>query len=306
MANVYSSVEPYAYEGGGIFKRVSWGALFAGLVVALVVQLVLGLLGLGIGLGSVKPASEAQPFSGIGIGAAVWLGITTLVALFIGGWVTAKLAGSVRGLNGVLHSIVMWGLVTLFSFYLMTTAIGALVGGAASVIGKGFSAVTSGVAAIAPEAKNVIQQQLAERGITVDKMLNEAKQLTGQAGGAGAGGGAAPADEELKQALQRVFASGQTTVSAADKDALVNALTARTNISRPDAEKKVDSWIQEYQQTSQSVQQAKQQALQTSEQALQGLSKASLWIFILLVLEAVVAAWGGWLGSSRELAPPVA
>lgn len=304
MANVYSGGEPYLYEGGGIFRRVSWGALFAGVVVALVVELVFTLLGLGIGLGSIKPASEAQPFSGIGIGAAIWLGLTTLIALFIGGWVTAKLAGSVRGLNGVLHSIVMWGLVSLLSFYLMTTAIGALVGGAASVIGKGLSAVTTGVAAVAPQAGNVIEKQLAERGITVDKMLNEAKQLTGRGAGAGAGGGAATEDQDLKQALQRVFTSGQTSVSPADKEALVNALAARTNMSRPDAEKKVDSWIQEYQQTAQAVQETRQQALQTSEQALEGLSKASIWIFVLMVLEAALAAWGGWLGSSRELAPP--
>jgi hypothetical protein len=301
MANVYSGGEPYVYEGGGIFRRVSWGALFAGVVVALVVELVFTLLGLGIGLGSIKPATEAQPFSGIGKGAAIWLGLTTLIAVFLGGWVTAKLAGSVRGLNGVLHSIVMWGLVSLLSFYLMTTAIGALVGGAASVIGKGLSAVTSGAAAVAPEAAKVIQQELAERGITVDKMLNEAKQLAGRTG---AGGGAAAEDQDLKEALQRVFTSGQTSVSAADKEALVNALTVRTNMSRQDAEKKVDSWIQEYQQTIQAAQETRQQALQTSERALQGLSKASIWIFVLMVLEAAAAAWGGWLGSSRELAPP--
>lgn len=301
MANAYTGVEPYGYEGGGIFKRVSWGALFAGLVVALVVELVLTLLGMGIGLGSIKPASEQQPFSGIGIGAAIWLGISTLIALFLGGWVTAKLAGSVRGLNGVLHSIVMWGLVTLVSFYLMTTAIGALISGAAGIVGKGISAVSSGAAAVAPEAKNIVQQQLAQRGITVDKMMNEAKQLMG---GAGAGGGGAAADQDLKQALQKMFASGQTSVSPADKDAIVNALTARTNMSRADAEKKVDAWIQQYQQAAQTGQQVKQQALQTSEQALQGLSKASIWIFVLMLLEAGAAALGGWLGASREIVTP--
>ncbi len=306
MANVYTGVGPYEYEGGGIFKRVSWGALFAGLVVTLVVELVLTLLGFGIGLGSIKPATEQQPFSGIGVGAAIWLGITTLMALFIGGWVTAKLAGSVRGLNGVLHSIVMWGLVSLLSFYLMTTAIGALIGGAASVIGKGLSAVSSGVAAVAPQAKEVIQQQLAEKGITPEKMMNEAKQLMRQSKGAGAGGVAAPADEDLKDALQRVFSSGQTSVNPADKEALVTALVARTNMSRADAERKVDTWIQQYQQTAQSAQQTKQQALQATQQAMQGLSKASIWIFVLMVLEAAVAAWGGWLGSSRELMPPAA
>ena len=304
MANIYTGVEPYAYEGGGAFRRVSWGAVFAGLVVALVVTLLLSLLGMGIGLGAINPATEENPLGGMGIGSAIWLAITTLIALFLGGWTTAKLAGSVRGLNGILHSIVMWGLVTLVSFYLMTTAIGALISGVAGVVGKGISAVSGGVAAIAPEAVEKIQQELAQRGITVDKMMNEAKQMMRQSRGAGAGGGAADtADQDLKQSLQRIFSTGQTSVSPADRDALVNALTARTNMSRPEAENRVDGWIQQYQQAAQGAQQTKQQALQKTEQAMDALSKAGIWLFVLLVLEAGAAALGGWLGASREEYP---
>jgi hypothetical protein len=89
----YTSAEPYGYGyEGGIFKRVSWGAVFAGLVVALVITL--RQFGMGIGLGAINPAGEPL---GMGTGAAIWLGITTLIALFVGGWTTAKLAGSVRG-----------------------------------------------------------------------------------------------------------------------------------------------------------------------------------------------------------------
>jgi polyhydroxyalkanoate synthesis regulator phasin len=295
---------------------VSWGALFAGLVVALVVELLLSLLGLGIGLGSIKPATEQDSVSGLGIGAAIWLGISTLLALFTGGWVTAKLAGSVRGLNGVLHSIVMWGLVTLVSFYLMTTAVGALISGAAGIVGKGLSAVSSAAAAVAPQAKEAIQEQLAQKGITPDSIMKEAKQILSQTGkpelqpgqapkgarGAGTGGAQTPqaVEQELRQAIQKIFASGQASVNAADREAVVNVLVNRSNMSRPDAERTVDGWIQQYQQAAQSVQQAKQQALQTTETAIQGLSKASIWIFILMVLEAGAAALGGWLGARRE------
>lgn len=305
MANVYTGTEPYGYEheGGGIFKRVSWGALFAGLVVSIVTMMVLSLLGMGIGLGIVNPATEEDPLGGVGIGAAIWLGLTALIALFFGGWTTAKLAGSIRGLNGVLHSIVMWGLVTIVSFFLMTSVIGTLIGGAASIVGKGLSAVGSGVAAVGPEAGKQLQQQLAQRGITVDKMMDEAKQLMGRGGGAGAGGG--EADQDLKQALQKIFSSGQTSISPQDKDALVNALMTRTNMGRPEAEQKIDTWIQQYQQAAQTGQQAKQQALQTSEKAMDALSKAGIWLFVLLVLEAGAAALGGWLGSRREPTPVV-
>jgi hypothetical protein len=303
MANVYTGAEPFVYEqeGGGILKRVSWGALFAGLVVSLVIMLMLTLLGLGIGLAVINPATEENPFGGMGIGSALWLGLSALIALFLGGWTTAKLAGSVRGLNGVLHSIVMWGLVTITTFFLLSTVIGSLVGGVMSIVGKSASALASCVAAAAPEAGEAIQKELQQRGITVDKMLSEAKEMVGQSKGAGAGGGAAETgDEDLKQALQKMFAGGQTSVNSEDKNALVTALMKRTNMSRPEAEQRVDSWMQQYQQAAQGVQQTKQQALQTTEQAMDALSKAGIWMFILLLLEAAAAALGGWLGSSRE------
>lgn len=303
MANVYSGAEPYGYgyEGAGIFKQVSWGAIFAGLVVSLVTMLLLTLLGMGIGLGVVNPASEQNPMGGIGIGAAVWLGITALISLFFGGWTTARLAGSVRGMNGILHSIVMWGLVTIVSFFLMTSALGALIGGAASLVGKSISAISSGVAAVAPEAKEGVQKQLSQKGISLDSIMNEAKQMLGKGGAAGGGaGGQAGAEDELKQSLQRIFSSGQTSVSPQDKETLVNTLATRGNMSRPEAERTVDKWIQQYQQMAQGAQQAKQQALQTTEQAMNTLSKVGIWMFVLLVLEAGAAALGGWLGSRRE------
>ena len=307
MANVYTGAEPfgYAHEGGGILKRVSWGALFAGLVVSLVVMLMLSLLGLGIGLGTINPATEENPLGGVGTGAAIWLGLTALIALFLGGWTTAKLAGSVRGLNGVLHSIVMWGLVTIASFVLMTTAVGALIGGAASIVGKGLSVVGSGVAAVAPKAGEQIEQQLSQKGITPESVMDQAKQLLGKSGGAaggtGAGGGA---EQDLRQSLQRIFSSGQQ-VTQQDRDNLVNTLVTKGNMSRAEAERNVDTMIRQYQQAAQGAQQAKQQALQTSERAMDALSTAGIWLFVLLVLEAAAAAWGGWLGASRELAEPL-
>jgi polyhydroxyalkanoate synthesis regulator phasin len=259
---------------------------------------------MGIGLGIVNPATEENPLGGVGIGAAIWLGLTALIALFFGGWTTAKLAGSIRGLNGVLHSIVMWGLVTIASFLLMTTIIGNLVGGAASIIGKSLSAVASGVSAVAPEAGKQIQQELSKRGISVDSIMNEARQMLGKgegARGAGAGGGAAAqgVEQELRQTLQKIFSSGQQ-VSASDKETLVNTLVSKANMSRPEAERTVDNWVQQYQQLAQGAQQAKQQALQTTEKAMDTMSKAGIWLFVLLVLEAAAAAFGGWLGSSRE------
>src|SRR5688500_3191170 len=137
-------------EGFSPVRRISWGALFAGAIVALVVQIVLTLLGFGIGLGVVNPSAGTSAMTGIGIGAAIWLVVSTLVSLFIGGFIAGRLAGIPTKSDGMLHGIVVWGIGTLVSIYLATSAVGTAVSGVAGLLGQGFQVATRGVTAVAP------------------------------------------------------------------------------------------------------------------------------------------------------------
>lgn len=292
----YRSAGTYDYRS--IVKRTSWGAIFAGMVVALVVELALSVLGLGIGLGVVNPATEQAPFAGVGIGAGIWFVITTIIALFCGGWVAGRMSGFPRTLTGTLHGLVVWGLVTLLSFYLMTTAVGMLISGVAGVIGRGLSLVASGIQAVAPQAMQQGQQAMQQRGISLDAITQQGRQLLGQGGGAVT----EQQNQELTQALQRLFANPQQP-SAQDRETVVTILTQRTNMSRPEAEQRVDQWINQYYQASQTAQQTKESALQTTQQAFGAMSKAAIWAFIGMVLGAIAAGLGGALGSPKEPLP---
>lgn len=66
-------------------KRISWSAIFGGVLIAIVTQLLLSLLGLGIGLGTIDPIEEKNPTAGLGIESAIWYIISSLAALFVGG-----------------------------------------------------------------------------------------------------------------------------------------------------------------------------------------------------------------------------
>ena len=61
------SADP-AYGRTNFMKRISWSAVFAGVLVAIVSQMLLTLLGLGIGLSTVDPVSEQNPTAGLGTG----------------------------------------------------------------------------------------------------------------------------------------------------------------------------------------------------------------------------------------------
>jgi hypothetical protein len=116
-------------------RRISWGAVFAGAVIAVVVLITLSLLGLGIGIGAINPYA-ANPMEGIGIGALIWWVLSNLIAIFIGAWFASRLAGVPKTHESVMNGMVTWGVYTLFSFFILFSAIGGLLGGVGTVVGQ--------------------------------------------------------------------------------------------------------------------------------------------------------------------------
>ena len=77
----------------GVVKRVSWPAIFSGVVLVLAVEVLLNMLGAGVGLGLVNANGGAPEASRFGIGAGIWWFASTLIALVFGCYVAARLAG---------------------------------------------------------------------------------------------------------------------------------------------------------------------------------------------------------------------
>jgi hypothetical protein len=136
-----------------MFKRISWSAVFAGLILTLVIQLLLSLLGTGIGLSTVDPATGETPGTEtLSIAAGIWWTVSGLIALFIGGWTAAHLAGIPHRTEGIIHGLLTWGLATLLLVSLLGTAVGTLIGGAFNVLDTNVSALAPYVAGEAAEA----------------------------------------------------------------------------------------------------------------------------------------------------------
>ena len=113
-------------------SRVSWGAIWAGIFVAMFFQLLLGLLGLAIGL-TVVDIDQRVNTTGIGIGAGIWMLITTLVAVFLGTFTAGRLAGLSAKYDGILHGIVTLAFLVVLSLFLATSGISSAIGGAFSL-----------------------------------------------------------------------------------------------------------------------------------------------------------------------------
>lgn len=307
-------------------KRISWGAVLAGAVLALVIQLSLTLLGLGIGLGTIDPLTEQNPMAGIGIGAAIWWAISMLASLYLGASVAARLSGMPRPTDGLLHGLLTWSVVTLLTFYLLTTAVGRIIGGVTGVAGRALSGVGSGIAAVAPQAGEAIKGELKEQGIDLNDLKKEARELLRQTGKSelspenierqaktagreakdAAGQSAAnpqAADDNFDEVIDRLGDQARTIGNAADRDAAVNVVMKRTGKSRAESEKIVDNWIATAKQAQAKMAEAKVKAeavaREAGDKAAAGLSKAALMMALGLGLGAAAAAFGGRRAAPR-------
>jgi hypothetical protein len=128
----------------------------------------------------VGQAPGATALSGVGIGAAIWLVVSTLISLFIGGYVAARLAGSPTRQDGLWSGVVVWALATLLSVYLATSAVGTAVSGISGILGQGLQIATRGVTAVAPEAVESAKQNPQDARQAARQAVQEAKQQYGQ------------------------------------------------------------------------------------------------------------------------------
>lgn len=327
-ARTRTTVEPHATEAQ-VSRRISWGAVFAGGLVAVAVQLLLTLLGLAIGFGVVNPAQEAGAgLSGLGTGTAWWWLITSLVSLFVGGWVAGRLSGVRPRIEGALHGLTTWSLATVLTVLLAGTAVGNVVGGLLGAVGEGAQALQEAIGAppgerpaeareeegeevdravdqVVQEAREILREteapalqpeQIEERGEEASQEVEEHLRaaLTDPQ----------QAERELRQMVDAVWSEAREVGSAADREALVNALVAETDLSQEEARRTVDRWEQ-------TLQEARQEAEQMSEQladnvqeqageAADALAWASLWTFIALLAGALSAMGGGVVGAPRR------
>ena len=264
-----------------MINRVAWGAIFAGVVVALVVQVLLTMLGVGIGMATLDPAGGDNPAaSTFSITAAIWWFISGIIAAFAGGYVAARMSGRTVPTTGAFHGLTTWAFTTLLVLYLLTTTAGSLVGGVFSGVARAIGGVGQTVAQTAAPVLtqanplDAIERQVRATGTDPEALNNAAVNAIRQL----LTGDASNADQARQQAAQ--------------------ALAQARNIPLEEASQQVAAFEQEYQQT---VAQAKQTATEAADTAASAVSTGALVAFVALVLGAIA----GWFGGRSGVVHPV-
>lgn len=288
-----TAVETATMLGGGtahIHRRISWAAISGGVILVVTVQLLLSLLGAGVGLGTVNTNAGSTPGANtFGITAALWWILSSCVAIGVGGFVAAWLAGVEIRFDGVLHGLVTWGIATLLTFWLLTSAIGGIIGGGFSALGSVASSAGSGVS----EAAKPLAQAA---GVSPDMIQQQAQAYLQPTNPDPAT--MSPQDAQKAIATDLPTYAGGGADAAAAKERIVNIMAAQMKISHDEAAKKFDEAQAKLKQTRDKAVQAAKDAADASASAA---SKASFGAFIVILLGGLAAAFGGSMAVQRRV-----
>ncbi len=306
--------------------RVSWGAVFTGLFLALATYLFLGVLGTAVGSGAIDALGDRNPLAGFGTGTGLWVGASTLIALAVG----AFFAGRTAPGKGILHGVLCWAVTTLVTVYAISSLAGGVIGAASGVASTGLSLAGKGVAAAAPALASGVKDQLQKNGIDFDlsdaraqletllrqtgKPALDPDKLKSDARAAATDGKATAGDaaatpqtsaDDLAAFFDRMRQKAQPGIDAADKEALVNIIAARTGKSHAEAEQVANNYEQSFNQAVAKYnalkQQAEQKAREAGDAAAKGVSHAAWAGVIVLLLGALVSAGAGFMGRRSSL-----
>lgn len=314
-------------------RHVSWGAIFVGLVVAIALQILLGLLGVGLGFTLLNPTDPMGSVTGWGITTGIYIVLVQIVSLFCGGYIAARLASARTNQTAVFHGLSIWALATIIMVWLGGNTVGLAVNGLGSAISAVGSGSAQAVAAIIPDDINLpevsydslpepIKQKLQQNGITPQNFQQEMRNVFNQAvsqqerqqlmqrlrqAAASILRSPGQAPEEIDKAIDDVF--GQNGIlSEEDLNQMRSALQRQLNLS----DQETRQIVTQVQQTvddarsavKEGVQTAKQQTTEAAEKASDAIGSMALWLFLANLLALIAAVVGGRLGEVKDTLYP--
>ena len=252
--------------------RVSWGSVFGGVMTVLAISVLLSILNSSIGLFMLDPLSE-HPASGIGAAVGIGSAIILIASMAAGGFVAGKLAG----MDGIIHGFLVWATTLIVAAILgiflavgaakMTAnALGAVSSVTENVISGAGGIVGNGVSALSEKAEDLFGKidfnaTLKEENIPqnirtaliksnvkelqpdyLNKQLEEVKDDLSKSVKEIV---ASPqeTDETINGFLERLKQRAENLSQKIDKNDLSKAIANNTNMSKAEADKTIEEYM---------------------------------------------------------------
>ena len=257
-------------------SAVSWAAIIAGAFAALAIATVLTSLAAGLGLTTIS----AWPNSGASV---TTFTISTGIGLIVVQWLSSALGGFITGrlrtkwsgvhthevfFRDTAHGFLSWALTTIVGAALLTAATSSIVGGGV----RAASTATSGAAQAATSGASGYSVDALFRSDHIDASVS---------------------NQDVAAQASRILANGirNGEVPPADRSYLAQLVAAKTGISQPDAEKRVDDTIV-------STKEAEIKARQAADAARKATATFAIFTALSLMIGAFIASAAAAFGGS--------
>jgi hypothetical protein len=268
-------------------SAVSWAAIFAGAVAAAATTLILVLLGSGIGLSVISPWYGASvTATTLGVSAVIWVVVVQWLSSALGGFPAGRLRTKWTGLHtnevgfrDTAHGLLAWSLATVAGAVLLGSITVSGVGGAT----KGATDIAAGAAAGAAQAGTQSAAATPDPfGYVVDSLFRSTPAPD-----------AARADyrTETVRILAHSIQDGKVVLAPDDRAYLAQLVAARTGISQPDAEKRVETLVAQ-------VNDAQNKIRAAADEARKRAAQLSIMLALSIAIGAFVASAAAAYGGS--------
>ena len=274
-----------------LLNTVSWGAIFAGAVTALVTQVVVNLIGVGTGLSAVGTSAADNPSaSTVSLGAGLWFVGSGIVASLVGGLIAGRLSGKPLPGAAALHGLVSWAVTILVVLYLLTSAATGLVGGALGTVSGALGGAGNLVGGTIQTAAQAAAPSLSKISNPLDGIEQKVREQ--------AAGQEPQAARDAAVAAVRAVLTGDAAQKDEAKNRAADALAKAQNISPDQAKVQIDDYQKQYEQA---VATAKKKAEETAIAAKSAATQGAFYAALALVLGALAGFLGGRLGAPKPV-----
>jgi hypothetical protein len=264
-----------AMSGGR--SAASWGAIFAGSLVAVAASLILLSLGAGFEFASISPwADRGVSATTFNVTTAIWLIVTQWVSACLGGYITGRLRTRWTGTHvhevffrDTAHGLVTWALATVVVAGIAASSITSLIGGGAHAAAQ---AAGGGVSAMMATANS------PAASYNIDKLFRSS-------------GDASAGTADIRAEAAHILANAISTGSIADTDRtyLSTLIAQKSGASPEDAKRRVDEFVT-------SMNDARTKAIEAADAARKAAAQTATYTALSMLIGALIASVSAALG----------
>lgn len=242
-------------RGHFITSQARWGAILAGVIVALALLCFLHLFGLAIGVSVIDWTDAAVVGEGLGIGIIIWSIISWLAALFLGSMHTARLSGEANETVGLLNGVTVWATTSVIVTALSVTGAASAISGAFSIAGTAVSSSASAVGSVASASGSTLGSAVTQLTQADSPVTDEVSAILKQQASdaiADTTGESGPTAQEIRRSIDQIDAetirSFANHLVDGDTEAAADALADDIALSERDLNRIAEAVSRELQQ----------------------------------------------------------